>query len=380
MLAALLGQVTFEVIGGRYEKFISECAARGIPLHSITPSPAGLRAKVPARYYKQLRIPARSCRVRLRVLRRQGLCFAGRHWHGRWGMITGPVLFLAALLLMQKLIWSVQYVQMPKEQQMQAGIVLYQADMCPGSVVTPEKLALARQQLMQKMPQLGWLSLNFNKGRLVVESASAAPAQPVADSPETDLIAAADGTLLEVNIQQGHCGLRPGQTVAKGEVLVHSAGERRDKSMIPGSARGQVIAQVTKTYRCTQPRCYTAQMPTGRLAEQRTLCIAGHRLPLTRTGPLPEKPQITARPLEFFGLALPLTVEEALYVETAPGQQTLPRTAAEEFAAYACRQALYADFPDAEILAQSSTGSWQGQEFTLYWKVQFRADIARPSM
>lgn len=65
----------------------------------------------------------------------------------------------------------------------------------------------------------GWVSLNFEKGRLVVEASSALQKPAIESNDPVDLVAAADGILLEVNAQEGFAVKSVGQTVAAGDVL-----------------------------------------------------------------------------------------------------------------------------------------------------------------
>ncbi len=377
LLAVVFGEVVFAAQGGRYERFLSDCAQQGMPVHGIRPCPGGVTAVVSARYYRRLHRLARRRGVRLRVQKKRGLCFWGRRFRGRWGLPLGLVLFCAAMVMMQHLVWAVRYVQLPPEQQPMIEQELYALDLCAGSWASPEKLRQAQQQLELKHPELAWLSLNFVKGRLVVETAPAAPVPLVEGNEARPLVAAADGTLLELNIQEGYCDKRPGQTVAKGEVLVEAQKPDRDQVLIPSHAKGRVVALVEKTYECTQPLCYTAELPTGQVVTGRTLCLLGKRLPL---GGMPQgrgQERVRRYPLTLLSFALPATVEERQLSFTAPQQIKLSQRAAREFADYACRQALYGEFPDAEVLETEQQEEWREDGYCLKLRVRFRADIAR---
>lgn len=377
LLAAIFGEVIFSAQGGRYERFLSDCVQAGMPVHQVAPCPGGVTAAVSARYYRRLHPLARRCRVRLKVQKKQGLCFAARRFRGRWGLPLGLVMFYGAMVLMQQLVWEVQYVQLPAAQQAVMNRQLHQMDLCAGAWVSPEKLDRAQQQLELAHPELAWLSLNFVKGRLVVESSPASPVPPVESNAAQPLVAAADGTIQKVNIQEGYCEKRPGQTVAKGEILVAAEKPDRDQVMIPSHAKGSVVALVEKTYECTQPLRYTAELPTGQVLTRKTLCLLGKRIALGRPLQGRGEQRVRQYPLTMLSFALPITVEEEQLCCTAPQLIQLNQKAAREFADYACHQALYEEFPDAQIVAETPQEEWteKGLRFTL--KVQFLADIAR---
>lgn len=375
----LFGRVQFQALGGRYERFLGDCATQGIPVQNICPCPGGVTAVVAARRYRQLHVLARRSHVRLRVQKKCGLPFAARRFRGRWGLVLGPILFCVAVSLMQQLIWSVQYVQMVPQQQAEVEQALCQLDLCPGSWADPDKVRQVQQRLTLERPELGWLSLNFIKGRLVVESAPALPVPPVEGNETVDLVAAADGVICETNVQEGWCNLQPGQTVVKGQVLVAAAQPDRDQQMIAGHAKGTVVAEVEKTYECAQPRHYQVPVPKGSMHTVRTLHLAGCTLPLQKNEPGQNVQKRSYRPLNFLGFALPVTLEEEICVPVQNQPQELSEQAAREFADYACRQALRSEFPDAQILEVKREEEMRPDACVMRMTVRFRADIARPS-
>lgn len=372
----LFGQVRFQALGGRYERFLDDCTAQGIPVQKICPCPGGITAYVAARRYRHMHPLARRSHVRLRVQKKSGLVFAARRFRGRWGLATGPILLCAAVALMQQVVWSVQYVQMQPQQQAQLAQALCQMDLCPGSLADPEKVQRVQQRLTLEHPELGWISLNFIKGRLVVESASALPVPPVEGNEEVDLIAAEDGVICETNVQEGWCDLQPGQTVVKGQVLVAAAQMDRQQQMVEGHAKGTVIAQVEKTYECAQPRKYSAAVPQGPVQTVRKLHIAGISIPLQKDTQQ-EIFRRRYRPVTFLGFVLPATMEEEFSVSTNYLEQNLSEQAAREFADYACRQALRSEFPDAQVLKVQRQEQMEEDVCVLRMTVRFRANIAR---
>ena len=57
----LSGEVSFEVVNGRVDRFLTLCAERAIPLGCIRAVPGGVSAQVPARLYAKLPALARTC-------------------------------------------------------------------------------------------------------------------------------------------------------------------------------------------------------------------------------------------------------------------------------------------------------------------------------
>lgn len=377
-MAKWFGAVRFLAQGGQYERLMTACAEGGIPLQQMRPAAGGFTAWVPLRYYRRLYPLARRYHVRLRAQKKAGLCFWLRRVRGRWGLAIGPAVFLLVVCLLQNLVWSIRFVGLNEAQQAQVSRVLYSMGISEGTVVTQPMLKAAGQAVMSGQTGLGWISLNFIKGRLVVEGAAAVPAPAIEPNDPVDLVAAADATLLWLEVQEGYAVRQAGQTVAEGEVLVSAVKEDREQNPIASHARATVWARLEKSYECAQPLEYTAAFATGRLGESCRLRAAGRQLTLwDNTGGLAGQARTTHAPLTLFGFALPVTVETTLLAEQQPQTVRLSSRAAREFARYACQSELYAEFPDAELLTVSEQERWENGCLVLRQTVLFEADIAR---
>ena len=124
---SLRSVVRIRAVGGRYEKFLSDCLDRGIPLSQIEPTDEGVQLTVPAGSYRRLHRLARRNRTRLRVEQRNGIWFQIRFLRGRWGLIVGAAAFAALLCALQNLIWTVEYTGISLAAQETAAKILYEA-------------------------------------------------------------------------------------------------------------------------------------------------------------------------------------------------------------------------------------------------------------
>ena len=374
----LFARVRFVALGGRYERFVSRCTQSGIPLSRLRSVPGGVQGTMPARYYKQAANQARHCRTRLRVERRQGIWFWMRKYRGRWGLLLGPVAFAVAFVLMQQMVWGIRYDSaLTAAERSRIRQALYSMDIYEGAFLNQTRLRQVEKQLLNQNDGLAWVSLNFSSGRLVIEAAPVQP-QPVVEGNESvDLTALTDGLILEMNIQEGFAAKQPGQTVAAGEVLVSAAKLDRDGNAIPIHAKGTVLARFTRSYQCTQPLEYQAQLPTGRVWNRVTLRAAGRQL--TLPAPLPgerDRVSVTHHPLTELGFALPVTVEEQLVMEQKTQTVRLSEQQARDMARLACQRQLFQDFPDANILQQNEECAVGETGVTVTVILQVEANIA----
>lgn len=369
--------VDFAASGGRSEKLITLCGYQGISLYNIRPTVDGFTARLPARRYREVSRLARHCGTRLRVRERRGVLFRLRAYRGRWGLVLAPLVFAAAVHLLGQSVWSIRYDGLDAVARSRVEQMLYSMDICEGTVLTQEKLRLAEKQLMDGDEAFGWVSLNFEKGRLVVEASPALQKPAIESNDPVDLVAAADGILLEVNAQEGFAVKSVGQTVAAGDVLVSAYKPDPYEQPVESHAKGLVVAAVKKTYQCVQPSTYEVQALTGRVTSSCRLRLFGHTLELGAQLPEGEEVRTVHRPLTVLGFALPATIEERYVPQREARQFHLSPDGARQYARFACLAQLYAEFPDAEIIAESRQESWDGGTLTYTMTVDFKANIAR---
>lgn len=374
----IFAQVYFTAQGGSYERFLSLCNQQGIPISHIVPIVGGVKAVIPARFYKRAACNARRCRTQLRVKKRQGVWFVLRQYRGRWGLLLGPALFCVSIVAMQQMLWSIRYdASLTAAQQADLQQVLYSMDIYEGAVLTQEKLIQAEKMILNENTEFGWVSLNFGKGRLVVEAAPAAQKPQIEGNESVDLTAKASGLILDVNVQEGFAVKQKGQTVAQGDTLVQASKQDYTGNSIQTHAKGTVIAQVKQAYQCRQPLQYTARIPTGQTETVSSVRIGSKTFLLSK-----ESQQAQAiknsrhHQLSVLGFVLPATIEEELVAPTVQQQITLTEEQAVQYAKMACMQQFYTQFPDANILSQSDAWEMEERELVYDITLEFTANIA----
>lgn len=354
MLGWLLGRVRFRAEGGDAEKLLTACAGQGIPVSGVRATALGFTAWTPARCYHRLRPLARRSHTRVRLAKKQGLCFVLLRWRGRWGLVLGPLVLAAVLAFSGNVVWAIRFDGVPAAQQIQLRSQLLQAGIWEGAWLRPDSLDAARQELLVQNEEYSWLTLNFYRGRLVVEASQLRPAPELPQGQSCDLVSVADGVVLEVNIQSGQPLCSPGQTVAKGQQLAAGRYQDRDGRLFEVQSAGEVMAQVTFRCQAQQPMETTVALPQSGGRRGRRLLVLGQTIPL---GPQPqagpeEQASVTSRPLTILGFALPATLEETWVTGSVQQTVTFTEEQALELAKLACREQLLQQLPGAEIQSE----------------------------
>lgn len=374
----IFARVQFEALGGNSEKLLTLCIEQGIPLSNVKPVAGGFTASAPARRYRQISRLARRCRTRLRLQKKQGFYFLLKKYRWRYGLLVGAVAFLVAVQAFGGVVWAIRWDGATKTQQTQISALLYSMDIYEGVVLTQENLQAAEKQLYEQADDLGWVALNFEKGRLVVEVVTTRDKPEIEPNDAVNLVAAADAVIVETNVQEGFLLKNVGQTVAKGETLISAVTFDRNGRAIYTHAKGEVLAEVKCSYQCEQPITLSGEAPTGEIITSRALRMANWRLSLGADLLQDEAAaKLRHEPVEILGFGLPITLEERYQAVTAPWQKTLTEQEALSYARYACRQQMYGEYPGAQVLTISEEYAMEGENLVYRVNMQIKADIAR---
>lgn len=374
--------VDFTAQNGDPEGLLTAAATSGLHLSHILPCPGGFSASCAAWRYRRLAKLARKHRVRLRIQRRRGLFFRLRPLLRRRGLFWGLLLFVPLLFWLQGFVWAMDGSGLTVGQRARAAVLLWDADLFPGAFVTEAKLAAGEYALLHS-GEFSWASLNFSDGRLVVEAAAAKPVPEIASGTLHGIRARTAGTILETNLVSGTMLVAPGQIVEAGQGLIGTARTERDGTLIFQPAAGRVLAQFEWEDLQDEPLSISVPQQTGKTACSFRLHFAGRAISLPEIsflrGPAFSNAITSTRHLqpELFGLRFPLSLEET--TTYAQATETLFRTEDEALALarFHSRQALYAAYPDASILARKEDFSVEGESFHYRVRYTVAAEIGQ---
>ena len=263
-------------------------------------------------------------------------------------------------------------------QRARAEVILRQQALSAGEFVSEEKLTAGEYALLQS-GEFSWASLNFSKGRLIVEAAAAKPVPDIASGTLHGITARVAGTVLETNLTSGTMLVTPGQAVEAGQGLIGTARMERDGTLIFQPAAGRVLAQFEWEFSETLPTTVAADQLTGSKSHQYQLHFAGKSLALPPWSSHQENARAITRHLHpaFWGLALPCSVEETVFYHTQ--NETLSYTGDQllALARLHSRQVLYAAYPDAVLLTRKEDFSAEGDQFHYRVCYTIAADICQ---
>lgn len=354
----------------RVQELLDRLIQAGVTIRNLRRAENRIRFCCPARQYRTVARIARSFGGCSRVLRRKGVYFRLRRLLRRTGIWFGLFCFTLLLLWSQQFVWEMRFPGLDRVQRMQAKEVLRREGITEGIRVSESLLTAGETALVQQQIGFGWASLNFEKGRLSVETAPAEPIPAIQDPQAMDLTARVDGTITSIRVDAGTALVHVGDVVPRGAVLIAANRADRQGKPVVGQAAGCVTARFVWETQWDQPLEYTSRQPQGQLQTFRSLQLAGKTWKIPQQM-IPGTAVIRHEPLRWMGLPLPGSWTEINVVATKEVVGTFTETLARDKSRQACMHRLYQEWPDAHIYSEQ--GGYTLENGILHYR--YRAEI-----
>lgn len=221
LLRWLRGYVAFEGVSRCPERFMNLTVRRGIRLWDACPTENGVSGKLKLSDYRAIRTTARKCRIRLRVTERHGLPFLIARYRRRRGLAVGAVLGVLLLVFLSQFVWTVECTGCSSVSETRLCEVLRQNGLSPGSFKGLLDVNQIKRQTLLQVEELGWMSVNLQGSRAVVEVREKAKKPPVSTNTKPcNIKAMCDGVVTELRVRRGTAKVLRGSGVRKGDLLV----------------------------------------------------------------------------------------------------------------------------------------------------------------
>ncbi len=371
---SVFSRVQFVSEGGNSDRFLTECVRLGAPVSAVCPTPYGFVASVAAGWYPRLRIPAREAGCRLHIRRKSGVWFRLRHWKRHTGVAAGGLLILLLMVLLRSLVWNIEYYGAAESDRQELSDRLFRCGIYQGCLASDEKLRAAEDVLMLQTNAYAGISLNFAKGKLVVEVEPATPAPKMYLPQDWDITASEAGVVRQVEIYSGTGVVQVGQMVDRGDVLVRSVWTDQENVLQPSPCRARIMAYIEKNCVTACPLEWEKERITGTHTDGLALYFADVCIPLKKGTDGDAVP--VQRGISILGLPLPVT----LYRTVSTDREVRTLTLTEEQAKQKCVQTLnallYSEHPEMEVLSREYR--YEVTDGTVFCTLHLRAyaDIA----
>lgn len=274
----IIGCLEVEFSGDVTEIILNICAKQGIPLWGIKRKGNKIRAFITVRDFKALPYAAKKSGIRVHILKKQGLPFIVRRYKKRIGIPVGAAVFFCFLEIMSSFIWTVEVSGNKTVPESEILAACEEIGVREGVLKGSVNPKTAKQELLLRLDGLAWASVNIEGCRVTVNVTEAVQKAEENGTP-TNIKAAADGIITKINITSGNCLVKPGDAVAKGDLLVSGAIERADSTEFVRCA-GSITALTERELTVSGYYKRTVGEKTGKIKKKRVLSFFGIDIPL----------------------------------------------------------------------------------------------------
>ena len=377
------GSAECRLTGAVPAAFLNRCALAHLRLDAVEPlSDTEMRVVLPLRRLQRARRIALRCQCELTPLHTRGAGVLARTLARRWVPVLGLLIAFALLAWSKFFIWEID---VTGNQTVSAAAVRGALNACGVGIgtfwpdLTSDNL---RSELLVRMPELAWATVNIYGSRAEVIVRERVPVPPLldADAP-VDLVAERAGFVTEVRALNGTANVRPGSAVLPGEVLI--AG--RMDSVRSGSRETHAIGSVTaETYyelRAVAPPSETLRGEIRRVHRRWALLIGKKRVNFYRNSSFcpPDCDKINSVwECKIEGLfSLPLALLRETYAETERTEQPRDRTVLRREMEQQLHAQLCAAIGGGTIEQETYSCSEAGGRFVVCLRARCSEDIAK---
>ncbi len=307
LLRCLSGYVEFCAEGGFPERFLNLCKIRGISLWRIENDGVKVKACTSSTEFDDIYIPAENSGMQIKILQKKGLPFLLKRHKWRFGAALGAVIAVGLVWFMSGFIWEVEIVEENGVKIENFTESLADLGVKPGARKSKIDILEVQEQLLNRYPELSWVSLNIFGDKAQIEYTPAKSAPSVIDeNTPTNVIATKSGRITLIEGYSGTNMVKEGAYVAKDSLLISGVRKNADGSEEFVHARGKVFAQTENDEKYSVKRSFETSI-TGEDYERYVLELFSLKIPLGFK-PQGEIYSETGMPLEGNSTVLPVGI------------------------------------------------------------------------
>lgn len=325
VLNYLRGQVTVEVESAAPERVLNLCAAHGIPFWDLTwLSELRLRATIDRAELPRLRQVLTQTDAVLTVVRTKGAPEVWRQYRRRYVLLAAAGLLMLVMALGSTHIWAFQVTgndTVPTETILRT-LEKYGVALGARSRIRQEEL---RNHVLLELPDVVWLTVNMRGCTAHVQVVERQrPPHLYTDGEITNVVAARDGLVTNVQALDGEAQVMAGSTVTAGQVLISGVvdSDRRGYRLLHGM--GQVWARTWYELSVSVPLTVREKGRETGAVTRLAVDVGRNRIKIygkgSMTGPDCDKMTLYHQARLPFGLTLPVTLVTERTVRYAAGE------------------------------------------------------------
>lgn len=218
----LHGYARLQVIGNNTERFISLLKSKGIVVWKLEPEKDGYSFYIRRSFVRELNLIRKKTGTKLHILEKHGLPYLLFRYRRRKFLILGILLCIFLVYYGSTFIWDIHVDGTTYYTEEEIRRRIEEQYIALGDRKSEIDCDELEEHLREDFPEISWISCELIGTQLnvVVKETLDGTETIVDEELPQDLVAAKDGTIVEIITRNGTPVKRRGDTVQKGEVLI----------------------------------------------------------------------------------------------------------------------------------------------------------------
>ena len=276
----LFGRCKLRITGVLPEAVLNACAKRGIELWDYERGDEyTVDVWVRESELAALQDIAQGCMCETSIMERKGGSRTRRFLKNHLWLLAFFCAFLSLTLFSSLFIWDIEVRGNEKLSDGEIIRALAECGVECGAYWPSLKVDLIRSEMIEKLPELAWMTVNVNGSRAVVPVSERLPDAEIYDESEScDLTAKREGIIERVSALNGKPLVSVGQSVAKGDILISGGIDSITDAPRFVRAYGEVIARTWHNETAVCPEIQRVKRHTGRVKRRFALKFGKNRI------------------------------------------------------------------------------------------------------
>ena len=319
---SLRGYVRIRAKGFSAERFMNMAAFRGVYLWDIAYEGAAVTLKAAGGSLDILEACAQKTGCSMEVLGWGGLPAFLRRFRRRQVWSAGLLLFAAGLYLLSSFIWTVRVEGNERLETAELLSACEDLGVKPGVWKRGVDTAEITNRLLVQFSDISWVSVSIKGTDVTIKLAETIEkAERIDRETPCDIVASADGVIVQITAERGTPKVKPGDVVKKGDVLISSElligleGEEQHTEYT--AAEGAVTARIWQRLTEELPLQYEEIQYSGVEKENHSIVFSEKELDIIHPDGAGqwEKTLLSEQPLALGDFELPLHLKKEIWKE-----------------------------------------------------------------
>ncbi len=277
----LKGYVIIRITGKGAERFVNICIRRGIDVWNTKPCENGIELCVLARDFRNIRGIVKKCKVRVRIVKKDGFGRVIRRYRKRYMFLVGLVLCAAFCITASQRIWLVEINGVERSDINSIIATLDRVGIKNGAKKSalPEKYEI-KNAILNDTDNIAWAWVYIEGVKARVEIyEQTIPPDIIDKKTPCDIVASRDGVIERMIVKNGEEIAAEGDAVKAGDVIVSgkvaSYKEGSPEEYIYVHSMAEVQAYTTHSKSGEYKLYYESRIPTGKRKKRCAIEICG---------------------------------------------------------------------------------------------------------